>query len=602
MIDIDKTIEGDAVLSVIKYCVLSEINHRKAYKITSGCLKFIAVGHNIEVQFLTDRVDRRKLPYIFTNIVGFLEDDKSEKTVYDILKKIQPICGQIIVDGERVEMKEKNENGKNDTGISIETLKQMGYNYPFTVRRIIEGIEQGKDLKDIKGGLVESRIAEKQNGHILYLFSLSDINRYNNEIENEIRMMDRMDLVFFIDRVWVPSNNGKLLRKVLRAICDGKTVEEALERLKEEDTENARECCKIDDFFIRRLGNSLFFDVTTKGGFLTVKVNEYRLRKALPNCGNSYYDFAKPFIGKDFRTFIEAIKDAVIEITENVFDFHAKKEAPAPANTAAACDDTAKAKDSDKEEATNANATEKLKEMASSVQAAIEGNEKWWRERLDDIEFTRVEFDKAKAKQSEKSEAPCDLQCAASFCKDIFEKKFGLYGASFCDMHPETVTDQLFMKATILKKRLTDRNKSMRLGAAFFEGIRDEFVAVVNYGMIALWQGGLGVQSLVPETPLKAYTNQMQAALELIGEKGADYGELWREQRIGTFADMIYTKVRRLKNIENQYRYGGMKEVDYKKFAGDQYKDLINYGLFGVVRLTAIIECEKQREETLRSI
>ena len=67
-----------------------------------------------------------------------------------------------MIDKTDIEMKEKNENGKNDTGISIETLKQMGYNYPFTVRRIIEGIEQGKDLKDIKSGLVESRIAEKQ--------------------------------------------------------------------------------------------------------------------------------------------------------------------------------------------------------------------------------------------------------------------------------------------------------------------------------------------------------------------------------------------------------------------------------------------------------
>ena len=582
MIDIDKTIEGDAVLSVIKHCVLSKINYRKAYKITSGCLKFIAVGHNIEVQFLTDRVDRRKLPYIFTNIVGFLENDKSEKTVYDILKKIQPICGLITVDGEIVEMKEEN---KNNTELSIETLKQMGYKHPCTVRWIIEAVEQGKDLKDIKSGFIESRIASKQNGHILFFFSLSELSRYNDEME--ICMMNRRDFVFFIDRVWVPSNNGKLLRKVLKAICDGKTVEEALERLKEEDTENARECCKIDDFFIRRLGNSLFFDVTTKGGFLTVKVNEYRLRKALPNCGNSYYDFAKPFIGKDFRTFIEAIKDAVIEITENVYDFHAKKEAPAPANTAAACDDTAKAKESDREEAMNATA----KEMAAAAQEAIDGNKKWWKEQLDNIEFTRVEFDKAKAKQSEKSEPPCDLQCAASFCKDIFEKKFGLYGASFCDMHPETVTDQLLMKATILKKQLTDRDKSKSLEVVFFEVFRDEFAAIVNYGIIALRQAGFGLaKGIAPESHVRYHACKMQEALSLICKKGADYGDLWREQRIGTFADMIYTKVRRLKSIENQYRVGGMTEGDYKKFAGDQYKDLINYGLFGVVRMTEIID------------
>ena len=183
-----------------------------------------------------------------------------------------------------------------------------------------------------------------------------------------------------------------------------------------------------------------------------------------------------------------------------------------------------------------------------------------------------------------------DLRDAVSFCKDIFEEKFGLYGASFCYMHPETITDQLFMKATILKRRLTDRDKSMRLGFAFFEGIRDEFAAVVNYGVIALRQGGLGVQSLVPEAPLKFYTDQMQAALSLISEKGDDYGELWREQRIGTLADMIYTKVRRLKSIENQYRVGSMTKEGYHKFAGDQYRDMINYGLFGVVRMTEIAD------------
>lgn len=194
-----------------------------------------------------------------------------------------------------------------------------------------------------------------------------------------------------------------------------------------------------------------------------------------------------------------------------------------------------------------------------------------------------------------------DLQCAVSFCKDIFEKKCGLYGLSFSEMHLETLTDQLYMKATVLKKRVTDRDKGKRFGRAFFEGIRDEFAAVVNYGVIALRQGGLGVQSLVPEAPLKFYTDQMQAALSLISEKGDDYGELWREQRIDTLADMIYTKVRRLKGIEDQYRFGSMTKEDYHKFAGDQYRDLINYGLFGVVRMTEIADVmtfEMEEDET----
>ena len=512
-----------------------------------------------------------------------------------------------MIDKMNTEMKEESKNsksakGSNDTGLSIETLKQMGYNYPCTARRIIEDMEQGKDPKSIDSGLIRSLLTIEGHGHIFHSFVLSYTKIYPEENPS---CKESKDYILLIDRKWVPSNNGRLLGKFVDAICDGKTVEEALECLKEEETEKAREYGKIDDFFIRRLGNSLFFDVTTKGGFLTVKVDEYRFRKLLPSGGGNYYDFAKPFIGEDCSVFLKVIQEAILEISENGQGIYAKKEAPAPeshdtegeriristegssdvieVNKAAACDDTAKAKDSDKEEATE--------KRPNNL----------WTQSINDIEFTRIEFDKAKAKQAAKSEAPCDLQCAVSFCKDIFEKKCGLYGLSFSEMHLETLTDQLFMKATILKRRLTDRNKSQRLGFAFFEGIRDEFAAVVNYGVIALWQGGFGVQSLVPEAPIKFYMDQMNAALSLISDKGDEYGELWRELRIGTFADMIYTKVLRLKGIEDQYRFGSMTKEGYHKFAGDQYRDLINYGLFGVVRMTEIADVmafEMEEDET----
>ena len=501
MIDIDKTIEGDAVLAKIKYCVLSEKPYCKIYNLAGVYLNFRAVGHNIEVQLLTDRVDKKTL----SDIADFLED-KVEKTVYDTLKKIEPICGLITVDGERVEMKEENES--NNAGISIETLKQMGYNYPCTARWIIEAVENGEDPNSINSGLIKSLLTAEGHGHIFHSFILSYTKIWPDP-EESILCIKNKDRILLIDRKWVPSNNGRLLGKFIDAICDGKTVEEALECLKEEETEQPA-----------------------------------KPEKEAPAPAN--HDSK----GERIRISAEGSSD-VIEV-----------------NKAAACDDTAKAKDSDKEEAT----------------------EKRPNTEPNDIEFTKEEFEQAKAKQAEKSEAPCDLQCAVSFCKDIFEEKLGLYGGSFCFMHPETVTDQLYMKATILKKQLTDRDKSQRLGFAFFEGIRDEFAAVVNYGAIALRQGGFGVQSLVPESPIKFYTDQMQAALSLISEKGADYGELWREQLIGTLADMIYTKVLRLKGIENQYRAGALTKEDYHKFAEDQYKDMINYGLFGVVRMTEIID------------
>ena len=427
-----------------------------------------------------------------------------------------------MIDKMNTEMKEESKNsksakGSNDTGLSIETLMQMGYNYPCTARRIIEDMEQGKDPKSIDSGLIRSLLTIEGHGHIFHSFVLSYTKIYPEENPS---CKENIDNILLIDRRWVPSNNGRLLGKFIDAICDGKTVEEALECLKEEETEQPA-----------------------------------KPEKEAPAPAN--HDSK----GERIRISTEGSSD-VIEV-----------------NKAAACDDTAKAKDSDKEEAT----------------------EKRPNTEPNDIEFTKEEFEQAKAKQAEKSEAPCDLQCAVSFCKDIFEKKCGLYGLSFSEMHLETLTDQLFMKATILKRRLTDRDKSQRLGFAFFEGIRDEFAAVVNYGVIALRQGGFGVQSLVPEAPIKFYMDQMNASLSLICDKGDEYGELWRELRIGTFADMIYTKVLRLKGIEDQYRFGSMTKEGYHKFAGDQYRDLINYGLFGVVRMTEIADVmafEMEEDET----
>ena len=597
-----------------------------------------------------------------------------------------------MIDKMNTEMKEesknsKNAKGSNDTGLSIETLKQMGYNYPCTARRIIEAVEQGEDPKKTCSGLIKSYLITEGNGHLFHLFILSYtywdwIDKSHGYVSSQ---KEDKDCILLIDRKWVPSNNEKLLGEVFEAIRDGKTVEEALEYLKEEEAEQPATVYTIESlkemgFHYPELALKVidFIDHSTSvEGVKDLKVENGKTGER--SCINSYYveetevyrwkvlrvyltapDFPFSFAdtGEDVEDYkadclcflnyeliptaneddqFGVIWDTDIENMplEKALEIHLKKdkspansekEAPAPesndtegekirvstdistdeieveTNNAAACDDTAKAKDSDKEEATEKSMAAIEKKSIEALKAANEMGKDWWTQPIDDMEFTKKEFERAKAKQVAKSEAPCDLQCAVSFCKDIFEEKCGLYGLSFSEMHLETLTDQLFMKATILKRRLTDRDKSKRLGEAFFEGIRDEFAAVVNYGVIALWQGGFGVlQSLVPEAPIKFYMDQMKAALSLISDKGADYGELWRKQRIGTLADMIYTKVRRLKGIEDQYRFGSMTKENYHKFAGDQYRDLINYGLFGVVRMTEIADVmafEMEEDET----
>ena len=417
-------------------------------------------------------------------------------------------------DSLKIHLKKEEEESKaekkvqNNADLSLGRLKKMGFNFPFTASLVIEKIEQGGSPETINSGFVNSRIKYTVNGHRILFLDISGDSIVYSDIDKAIRELDsESDPILFVDGKWVQTTKRRLLLKVLDSLHEGKSVEEALECLKEDEAEETK---KAEDD-----------------------------TPALASHDSE---------GEQIRIITEESSD-VIE-----------------ANKAAACDDTAKAKDSDKEEATEKRPND------------------WWTQQINAIEFTREEFEKAKAKQSEKSEAPCDLQCAVSFCKDIFEEKCALYGLSFIEMHIETLTDQLFMKAAILKNRLTERNKGKRFESYFFEGVRDEFAAVVNYGVIALRQGGFGVQSLVPDEPIKFYTDQMKAVLSLICDKGDDYGELWRDLRIGTFADMIYTKVLRVKRIENQYRVGGMTEEGYHKFVEDQYRDMINYGLFGVVR------------------
>lgn len=431
-------------------------------------------------------------------------------------------------------MKEESKNSEFTTkdremsaSLDTDKLKRMGFHYPELALQVIEAVERGDSLRAIakidasetgERGCINSYVTEETErcGHqVLYVY-LSDPELPFSFAEAWKKPNEhKADCLLFINRKWIQIANFTLQFDIVWQLDNmGKPLEEILECLKEEETKEA------------------------------VKPEE-----GTPAPANHDSEGEKVQIKTEGRS-------DVIEV-----------------NKAAACDDTSKAKDSDKEEATE--------KRPNNL----------WTQSINDIEFTRIEFDKAKAKQAAKSEAPCDLQCAVSFCKDIFEKKCGLYGLSFSEMHLETLTDQLFMKATILKRRLTDRNKSQRLGFAFFEGIRDEFAAVVNYGIIALRQNGNGIQQIgVPESPMLFYTDQMQKALSLICDKGDEYGELWREQRIGTFADMIYTKVRRLKGIENQYRAGALTKEDYHKFAGDQYKDMINYGLFGVARISVIID------------
>ena len=74
------------------------------------------------------------------------------------------------------------------------------------------------------------------------------------------------------------------------------------------------------------------------------------------------------------------------------------------------------------------------------------------------------------------------FRSALAECRSLFEKKLHDYGASWRILRPESLTDQLFIKA----KRI--RSLEIKKEAKVDEGIRPEFVALINYGIVGLIQ------------------------------------------------------------------------------------------------------------------
>lgn len=165
-----------------------------------------------------------------------------------------------------------------------------------------------------------------------------------------------------------------------------------------------------------------------------------------------------------------------------------------------------------------------------------------------------------------------------SECRSLFEKKLHDYGASWRILRPSSLTDQLYIKA----KRI--RSLEIKKESLVGEGIRPEFIALINYGIIGLIQLARGFADSVDVTPAEAlglYDHYATEALELMIRKNHDYDEAWRMMRVSSYTDFILTKIERVKEIEN---LGGGTLVSEGIDAN--YMDIINYSVFGVIKLT----------------
>ena len=164
-----------------------------------------------------------------------------------------------------------------------------------------------------------------------------------------------------------------------------------------------------------------------------------------------------------------------------------------------------------------------------------------------------------------------------AICRDLFAKKLHDYGAAWRIMRPSSVTDQIFIKA--------NRIRSIEIKGVTLvnEGIRPEFIAIVNYGIIGLIQleqGYAETDDMTEQQALEQYDKHAKAALELMLANNDDYDEAWRSMRITSYTDLILMKIYRTKQIE---ALSGNTLVSEGIDAN--YMDMINYSVFALIKL-----------------
>ena len=163
-----------------------------------------------------------------------------------------------------------------------------------------------------------------------------------------------------------------------------------------------------------------------------------------------------------------------------------------------------------------------------------------------------------------------------SSCRDLFSKKLSDYGASFRVLRTPSLTDQIFIKVKSLRNFQT--SGISKVG----ESEEENFIAIVNYAIIGLIQLKKGFADDFKQDTneiLELYDHFANEAKELMLRKNHDYGEAWREMRISSITDLIFQKVLRTKQIEDNAGATLVSEgIDANYF------DMLNYAVFCLIK------------------
>lgn|SRR5690606_785966 len=162
-------------------------------------------------------------------------------------------------------------------------------------------------------------------------------------------------------------------------------------------------------------------------------------------------------------------------------------------------------------------------------------------------------------------------------CKDLFLKKTKDYGTAWRILRLTSITDQIYIKAQRI--RTLEVKKVSKVG----EDVRDEYVGIINYCVIALMQlelGEDGEENLDYDFVAAKYDEKVNETRDLMFAKNHDYGEAWRDMRTSSMTDLILMKLHRVKQMEDN---NGVTLVS-EGFAAN-YQDMLNYSVFALIKL-----------------
>ena len=160
-------------------------------------------------------------------------------------------------------------------------------------------------------------------------------------------------------------------------------------------------------------------------------------------------------------------------------------------------------------------------------------------------------------------------------CRTLFINKTKDYGTAWRILRLPSLTDQIYIKA--LRIRNIQENDVRKVD----EGEVSEFIGIINYSVMALIQLEIGVgkyPDLSLEEAVKLYDEKVALTKALMEAKNHDYGEAWRDMRVGSLTDLILQKLLRVKQIEdNQGKTLVSEGLDAN------YQDMLNYSVFALI-------------------